>query len=814
MLENKATKPVTASSQRRYNVVLTGGVRNGFDPEQVAVELSHLAKIDLAQAAALLGGAARVVKSNVDQNTATQFQSRFEGIGAQCVIKAVGAGPVGMATVNEAPAKTLTTVSIKDAFEGNLQSEAASAKFPAKLLPVALLMMALPLLYVALVGVVAYHTAWHVLNNYDWLLEAPFALHIAQYVVPSLVGTLLVLTLLKPMLVPGAKTQSPMKLESRDDSLFFSFVDQIVQRSGLPMPSEIAVDCSVGATATASVSGQVTLIVGLPLIGGLSARQLSAAIAHALARYAPRSGDFLRRFIRGVHQWLYRCVFERDVLDIRRDALIEQLKDYRGVLLSLTKGLDWIARKVMWVFLQLARVFSRSALRQMEIENDQYAAGFGGAKAFAQTLLRGHELAAAKDAVSKRLAAQFDEGKLSDHLPKVIVDVSNKLPERYRDTVNEAMDASQGSSICADRERIEHAEQAAAHAIFVSDAPATALLVRYDRLSRQATLVYYRHRFDVTLKPEQLISAAEPVAQTAPVEVSEEHLKNYFAGLFTVTRYLNLRRQAAFAVPDPAETKRRLDHVVQQLRQSMKGYTQAVAKYREVYDTQLCAIAARTLAEQKVAFDTAEFKVGGAAVSDAEQALQQATESLQALQPDLAKLDAQMTQRFELALAMRPDGKSQNDIHRLQSALSVIPKMHDSLTQLRGAARALQQVVRNTSNIDGAHFAAQCRSEYEKLLAAADAAPYPFESNAKDNIRSMADYLRSACGMPEQFEENAGPLQQRLDNLLKCAEFLHEHIMIRLAAIAADVEEKLGVESLKQSRAAAKLAEDDYALPF
>lgn len=815
MPENRATKSVTTVGQRRYNVVLTGNVRKGFDPEQVAVELAQLAKIDAAQATALLGGAARVVKSNVDQSTATLFQTRFEGIGADCIIKEVSHAPVDrVATAAEPSAKTLTTLSIKDAFEGELEPAADAEKFPTGLLPVALFTLLLPLLYVALVGVLAYHTAWHVLNNYDWLLEKPYALNIAWYIVPSLLGTLLLLALFKPLLMPGVKTQLPLKLEKREDSLFFSFVDQVAQRSGLPMPTEIDVDCAARVSAQASTSGQVTLTIGLPLVGGLSARQLSAVIALALGRYTSRRGNFLWRTVRGIHASWYRCVFEHDVLDFQREKFIERYPDYRGWLLSLSKGFDWVTRKLMLMFFKLGRRVSRGALRKMELDTDRLATRFCGSIIFGETLQRLHELDVAEAASDSRLSALFDEGKLSDHLPRSIVELSCKLPERYREAMSEALDLPQKARVCSDRERIEHAEHRAAHAIFVSDAPATALLVRYERLSRQATLVYYRHRFGVTLKSEQLVGAIEKtVAQAKPADVSDEHLKSYMGGQFEVTRFLNVRRQAAFAAPDPAETKRRLDHVVQQVRQNIKAYEQSLAKYRAAYAKQIGAIAARTLAENSVAFDAAAFQVDGTALSDTNRSLQVEAEKLNSLQPELAKFESLIAQRFELALSMRPDGKTQDEIHRLQGALSVVTQMHDGVTALRGVALALQHVARDSMPVDGAHIAIECRNQYDKLLVITGTAAYPFEGNANEAFKSIADYLRSYCGSAEQFEDEVLLLQTRVANIRKCAEFLHERTVVHLAAIAADVEDKLGVDSIKQVRAV-KQAEDDVPLPF
>lgn len=256
MSESPSTKPKPILGQRRYNVVLTGHVRKGFAIEQVSVELARLANIGVAQAAQLLSGSARVVKANIDQNTATQFQSRFEAVGAQCAIRPVAAGnsPVeGLAAPADAATPVLTLRTIKGAFSGEIHPAPVTPQQRVTVAVVGVLMILLPVIYAAGAIVLAFATAWHALNNWDWFLPWPEwgAGYLLLYMALTIAGAVLTLSLLKALLAPVAQTQRPLKLSHQDDPLFFAFVDLIAQRVGAPMPQEIHINCDAAVAVRA-----------------------------------------------------------------------------------------------------------------------------------------------------------------------------------------------------------------------------------------------------------------------------------------------------------------------------------------------------------------------------------------------------------------------------------------------------------------------------------------------------------------------------------------------------------------------------------
>ena len=835
MAESPITKSKPVTGQRRYNVVLTGHVRKGFITEQVGVELARLASIDAAQATLLLNGSPRVVKANVDQNTATQFQTRFEAIGAQCAIRPVAASgpPVDrMASTVNTAAPVLTARTIKEAFSGEIPRVPLTMKYRVALVAVAAVMILLPAIYATFVVGVASATAWHVLNNWDWFIPSRHwgYAYLLLYAAFGVVGAVLTAFLVKPFFAPAAKSHRPLKLSHQDDPLFFAFVDLIAQRVGAPMPVEIHVDCAANASASAKhgliglYSGELVLTVGLPLIGGLNARQLAGVIAHELGHFAQRSGMRFCYVVGAVNTWFARCVYDGDAWDEKLDELIERYHDYRSNMLWLAKAAVWLSRRCMLVFFKLGVLVSRSLERQMEFDADRYEACIAGSSVFRDTTLRIKELHAASVVVGKRLAYSWDDGKLTDNFPKMIVEQSRNLAERYREAITAGLQQQKRdrwSTHPSGYERIANANALAARGIFIVDVPGTALLARYERLCRQASLMHYRDVFDAAVKPEQLISSAEVNAHAEQRETDEVLLKSYLSGQFWATRYLDIKRQVAYAAPDHDETKRRLDSLVQQIRKGVPDYEKLLAKYKAAYNLRVNAFAARMLAQHGVAFDAVAFNLRGPAENDAADALQAAAQTAATLEPDLVKFESMLAQRLALALAMRADTQTQDDINCLLQALAAVAKAHEIVINLRCYFVALDcgRQIHTGPGVgpvqDWHDYARYSQQDYAKLLALAGAAPYPFER--KDSVHTVADYLRSYCGTPEQFLDDEDQLLKRVENIWKCVEFLHERVMARLAAIATDVEEKLGVEALKQTKLQAakeQVDPDDIALPF
>ncbi len=72
-----------------YMLVLDGGIAEGQDEENVKRKLAELFNADLEQIEHLMCGSKKIIKSNLDHETATKLKAAFERTGALCEVEAL-----------------------------------------------------------------------------------------------------------------------------------------------------------------------------------------------------------------------------------------------------------------------------------------------------------------------------------------------------------------------------------------------------------------------------------------------------------------------------------------------------------------------------------------------------------------------------------------------------------------------------------------------------------------------------------------------------------------------------------------------------
>jgi hypothetical protein len=72
-------------TEDRYRVVFSGDISEGKNQDQVILDMANLMKIDILKAQRLFDGHKVIVKSNISQETATEYVDAFAKIGAIAV---------------------------------------------------------------------------------------------------------------------------------------------------------------------------------------------------------------------------------------------------------------------------------------------------------------------------------------------------------------------------------------------------------------------------------------------------------------------------------------------------------------------------------------------------------------------------------------------------------------------------------------------------------------------------------------------------------------------------------------------------------
>ncbi|HEY2252200.1 MAG TPA: M48 family metallopeptidase, partial [Planctomycetaceae bacterium] len=281
-----------------------------------------------------------------------------------------------------------------EAIHGKIEPVRTSTGYIAGMSLVALVMVLLPLLYLALIGAVAallwFHaTHSHVVFEHVRGRNAKGALLV--YLGPLAIGGIVLLFMVKPLFAPRRRETEPLTLDPKQEPLLFAFVKKLCAAVHAPAPREIRIDTEVNASAGLrrgfwSLFGHdLTLTIGLPLAAGMSLRQLAGVLAHEFGHFSQGAGMRLTFIIRSISFWFVRVVYERDAWD-------EWLKDQAagtggwvyGVV-QLARACVWLTRRILWVLMWIGNLVSCFMLRQMEFDADRHEARFAGSQTFQQT---------------------------------------------------------------------------------------------------------------------------------------------------------------------------------------------------------------------------------------------------------------------------------------------------------------------------------------------------------------------------------------------------------------------------------------------
>jgi len=280
-------------------------------------------------------------------------------------------------------------------------------------------------------GALLYH-----LVNHHWLFSNPGGLWgLVAYVLPILVGSILLLFMIKPIVSKPVASSPPRILKRNQDPLLFIFVEKLCDAVGAPRPARIQVNCDVNASASLNhgfwslFSSEVSLTIGLPLMAGLSLRQFGGVLAHEFGHFSQGTGMRLTYLARLISHWFTRAVYERDDWDRR----VDQWGRVSSILHFAIQSSLKLTRGILWCLMMVGNAVSGMMLRQMEYDADRYETRYFGSNTFATTSQRIGLLSVAYEKAIDDLGTFFEEDRLVDDFPRLVAhNMSNFTPEQQQ----------------------------------------------------------------------------------------------------------------------------------------------------------------------------------------------------------------------------------------------------------------------------------------------------------------------------------------------------------------------------------------------
>jgi Zn-dependent protease with chaperone function len=531
-----------------------------------------------------------VLSRNVTATTANKIIIELERLGAAAVYSANGSAKTPRANQQTSHKAAALGVPILEAFKDDLPRVPVSTLYRLALCLVALAMLLLPLIYLALIAGVCSLLYWHVTQN-GGLLQTVGSVWL--FLVPVVVGSLLVLFMIKPLFVRRASYFRPSKIDLSDEPLLFAFVEKLCTKVGAPMPAEIHLDIQVNASAGfrrgfLSIFGNdLVLTVGLPLVAGLNLHQFAGVLAHEFGHFAQATGMRMSYIIRSINLWFERVVYEEDEWDERIRRWSREWDFRIGFVLLIARFFICITRRILWLLMLLGHAISGFMLRQMEYDADRHETLLVGAEVFESTARRFVELSLAHQWASQDLEMAWEEGRLVDDLPALILANERHIPEDVREKVLKThlqnletglfdTHPSHAHRIANARKvespplfqldlshpkiktHIEKAKTANSASIFAFSPSATILFKDFNDRARRVSLDYYRGIFGKEVMPKNLMSADAVVKSNDKEWEYSRALNRFFQGQFSVWRPLGFSQTCIRAQINHSEILPRL----------------------------------------------------------------------------------------------------------------------------------------------------------------------------------------------------------------------------------------------------------------
>lgn len=413
----------------------------------------------------------------------------------------------------------------------------------------AVALVLIPLAYLALVAFLGWLLIWHV---YQAIVSFQYGPYFLFHIPMALLGGLLLVFLIKPVFMRKRDDgDAVIKLNPDKEPVLFAFVEKLCAATGSRPPTIIEIDCEANAGARlhskgitgalgGAMGGELVLRLGLPLVAAMPVKLFAGVLAHEFGHFNQRSGMMGSYLIRRLVGFFAKIVFHRDRLD-------EKLARLRGSPSRGSRFFYWVAvsvveaaRGVLWLMLIAGEMLTCGVLRRMEYDADRVEAHISGTREFVRTnkLMLFLNIAARRARFD--LADAWEQKRLADDLPRLIVAHAKQLAE-HRDDILKILDKEKTGwfdTHPCHADRVANAEATGAEGLVQCDVASKHLFANFEATCKRATIAFYRSVVGENLEQGKLVPTAELVDQRIGERQSFEALRRFYRNGAAPTRPL------------------------------------------------------------------------------------------------------------------------------------------------------------------------------------------------------------------------------------------------------------------------------------
>lgn len=678
-------------------------------------------------------------------------------------------------------------------------------------------MVLLPLVYGALICAAAYGVyLWVIFGTFVFDGGSGGLMRLVIYFAPIFAGGTLVLFMVKPLFARRRKRAEPYTLDLSRHPALHDLIATVCAKVRAPMPVRVDLDCQVNASAhlrrglLSLGRKDLVLTIGLPLVHGLSARQLAGVLAHEFGHFAQGAGMALTFVIRSINAWFARVVFERDQWDATLASWTDQ-GDFRvRLIVALAQGGVWLSRQVLHGLMIVGHAITCLQLRQMEYDADYYEIQLAGSEEFIATAQELVRLGTAANVAFHELGELWRTRQLVDDFPGFVAAKRARFDETFLAKIDQQ--GREGKTGWLDthpsnRDRDSAARRLALPGILRSEASARALFVEYDELARTATRHFYQQELGLAVDESAFVSTENAQRAGSAASASDVARERLVGRVLDLTRPI-LWRQSDFTPADGAAageiggTLRAKRAEIDRLRPPAEA---DVTTYGNILEHLLLSEQAHALLSAGVKVTPKTFLLAKSELSDAVARRTELTRRRAAKVSELKPFDDAVHDWVALvgqaARARFPDytlpSDLQGELVSLTTSLAALTPWFEAFPEWNRQHTVLSVFFANQKKLaSDAKFMAAFKTHFEQAAALGNGAPAlvgdaPFPLPTATGTTSAASLLRHA------FEgvEGAARLTVALDTVANA----YFRILSRSIALGEQLEKDLSAAGADRS---------------
>ncbi|HEV2436869.1 MAG TPA: M48 family metallopeptidase [Verrucomicrobiae bacterium] len=591
--------------------------------------------------------------------------------------------------------------SILDEFKGTIVRPKTGLLYHACLLLVAGAMLILPLIYLVMLGALAWVVYYHAV--YDWTPIMHFGdftgggrvmiVKFLIYFVPLFAGVVVLFFMVKPLLAGRPKRAQPLAMNPADNPLLYAFIAKICDIVGAPAPKRIDMDCQLNASASfhrgfrGMMGNDLVLTIGLPLVANLSTRELAGVIAHEFGHFTQGAGMRLCYVIRSINFWFARVAYQRDAWDEALENWSSEVRDGRVAILVWSVQIAvWFSRLILKLLMLIGHILAGFMLRQMEYDADAWQIKVVGSETFEATHRKLATLEAALAGTYQQIRMRWKKDHhLPDNLSELLRQTHESLPPAVLQKIDDTLGFHRTSlfdSHPSPADRIRRGRMSGEAGIFHNVRPASSLFASFEHPARFVTLLHYTDHLGIPVTSQMLlhVESTQPKAAQGYAAAANSPADDFFLGVLPLLMPLRLATPAPSAnyEADLAE----LNQLSASLRQISARLAPIAEQYTDASRKLIQARAAQRLLDAGVPIQPDAFGLGDATPESAQAAETEAAAGRDDLRHSLREVAAALNRRMQLGLAIGLCDAEKSDadsgsLERVRELASVLNRAAD-----------------------------------------------------------------------------------------------------------------------------------------